>query len=57
MSPADLVLIALLGLPLVAAISPGFLARALANGGGNVWLVLLVASMVLWLYFIRTGTP
>jgi hypothetical protein len=52
MSEEDITFAILVGLPLVAAVSLGLLARALVDGGWAwlLWLVIVVSCCVVWLY-------
>jgi hypothetical protein len=54
MSEEDITFALLVGLPVVAAVSLGLLARALVAGLGGwawlLWLVILVSSCVIWRY-------
>jgi hypothetical protein len=53
MSEEDITVAILVGLPLVAAVSLGLLARVFVDGGGwawLLWLVILVSCCVVWLY-------
>jgi hypothetical protein len=53
------IILALIGLPVVAVISVGFLARAFVDAGGShwgVWLVVLALSSGVWFFFF-TESP
>ena len=52
MSEEDITFAILVGLPLVAAVILGLLARALVDGGWAwlLWLVIVVSCCVVWLY-------
>jgi hypothetical protein len=55
-SSQDVTMIALVGIPVLAALCLGMLVRALVDGGKTwvVWLVVLAAFCALWLY-VFTG--
>jgi hypothetical protein len=53
MSEEDITFAILVGLPLVAVVSLGLLARTFVAGSGwawLLWLVVLVSCCVVWLY-------
>jgi hypothetical protein len=51
-SSQDVTMIALVGIPVLAALCLGMLVRALVDGGKTwvVWLVVLAAFCAIWLY-------
>ena len=56
MSSESVTIIALVVMPVLAALSMGMLVRALVGGGRSwvVWLLVLVALCAIWLY-VFTG--
>jgi hypothetical protein len=59
-TPEGWAILVLVGLPLVALISLGFLVRAFVEAGGNHWLLRLLVlafSGAVWSYFFLTEVP
>ena len=58
MSSNSVTMIALVGIPVLAALCLGMLVRSLVDSGRSwvVWLVVLAAFCAIWLY-VFTGPP